>query len=130
MEFEGTVFKIMPATSGQSARGAWQRQEVIFDMKSQSQYPRKICVTFFNKPEEVARLAVGAEYNVSIDVESREYNGRWYTDVRAWRIVAKEQAVEAPASGIMPPPYDAPMPTQEPAYAQSSAAQDVDDLPF
>ena len=75
MEFEGTVFRIMPATSGQSARGPWQRQEVIFDMKSQSQYPRKICVTFFNKAEEVARLTVGAEYTVSIDVESREYNG-------------------------------------------------------
>lgn len=130
MEFEGTVFKIMPATSGQSARGAWQRQEVIFDMKSQSQYPRKICVTFFNKPEEVARLSVGVEYNVSIDIESREYNGKWYTDVRAWRIVAKEQTAPSPASGINPPAYNSPMPTQEPVYAQNVAVQEVDDLPF
>ena len=130
MEFEGTVFRIMPATSGQSARGAWQRQEVIFDMKSQSQYPRKVCVTFFNKPEEVARLTVGAEYTVSIDIESREYNGKWYTDVRAWRIVPKEQTPPTPAGGVNPPTYSAPMPTEEPAYARSSAAQDVDDLPF
>ena len=130
MEFEGTVFRIMPATSGQSARGPWQRQEVIFDMKSQSQYPRKICVTFFNKAEEVARLTVGAEYTVSIDVESREYNGKWYTDVRAWRIVAKEQTPPTPAGGVNPPAYNAPMPTEEPAYARSTAEQDVDDLPF
>ena len=130
MEFEGTVFRIMPPTSGQSARGAWQRQEVIFDMKSQSQYPRKVCVTFFNKPEEVARLVVGAEYTVSIDIESREYNGKWYTDIRAWRIVTKEQTPPAPAGGVVPPAYTAPMPTQEPAYARSSAAQDTDDLPF
>ena len=130
MEFEGTVFRIMPPTSGQSARGAWQRQEVIFDMKSQSQYPRKVCVTFFNKPEEVARLVVGAEYTVSIDIESREYNGKWYTDVRAWRIVTKEQTPPAPAGGVNPPAYTAPMPTQEPAYARSSAEQDIDDLPF
>ena len=130
MEFEGTVFRIMPATSGQSARGAWQRQEVIFDMKSQSQYPRKVCVTFFNKSEEVARLTVGAEYTVSIDVESREYNGKWYTDVRAWRIVPKEQTPPTPASGVNPPAYAAPMPTEEPAYARSSAAQEIDDLPF
>ena len=128
MEFEGTVFRIMPPTSGQSARGAWQRQEVIFDMKSQSQYPRKVCVTFFNKPEEVARLAVGAEYSVSIDIESRESNGKWYTDVRAWRIMPKSQTPPTPAGGVNPPAYNAPMPTQEPIYAQ--AAQEVDDLPF
>ena len=73
MEFEGVVYKIMPATKGTSARGDWQRQEVIFDMKGQSQYPRKICVTFFNKAEEVARLTVGAEYNVSIDIERGSY---------------------------------------------------------
>ena len=102
----------MPATSGQSARGAWQRQEVIFDMKSQSQFPRKICVTFFNKPDEVARLVVGTEYTVSIDVESREYNGKWYTDVRAWRIVPKSEVPPTPAGGINPPAYNAPMPTE------------------
>ena len=121
----------MPATSGQSARGAWQRQEVIFDIKGQSQYSRKICVVFFNKPEEVARLTVGSEYTVSIDVESREYNGKWYTDVRAWKIVAKEQVPPTPAGGINPPAGNyPPMPTEEPAYARSSSAQEVDDLPF
>ena len=128
MEFEGTVFRIMPPTSGQSARGAWQRQEVIFDMKSQSQYPRKVCVTFFNKPEEVARLTVGAEYTVSIDVESREYTGKWYTDVRAWRIVPTVQAPPTPAGGVNPPAYNAPMQTEVHIYAQG--AQEVDDLPF
>ena len=131
MEFEGTVFRIMPPTSGQSARGAWQRQEVIFDVKSQSQYPRKVCVTFFNKPEEVARLAMNTEYTVSIDIESREYNGKWYTDIRAWRIAPKTQTPPTPAGGVNPPAYSAPvapMPTEEPAYARTS--QDVDDLPF
>ena len=124
MEFEGTVFRIMPPTSGQSARGAWQRQEVIFDMKSQSQFPRKICVTFFNKPEEVARLVVGTEYTVSIDVESREYNGKWYTDVRAWRVQPKE--VEA-----APPMPDMPPFGDEPAYAAPAQPMaEVDDLPF
>lgn len=115
----------MPATSGTSARGEWQRQEVIFDMQTQSQYPRKICVTFFNKPDEVARLREGAAYTVSIDIESREYNGRWYTDVRAWRIQPKEVAAAAPAPADVPP-----MPTSEPAYATTPAAQEVDDLPF
>ena len=84
MEFEGVVYKILPPTKGVSARGEWQRQEVIFEMPQE--FSRKVCVTFFNKESEVARLKEGAAYTVSVNIESREYNGRWYTDVRAWRV--------------------------------------------
>ena len=80
MEFEGTVYKILPVTKGTSARGEWQRQDVVFEMNEGS-FTRKICVTFFNKPEDVARLKEGSAYNVSVNIESREYNGRWYTDI-------------------------------------------------
>ena len=128
MEFEGVVYKIMPATTGTSARGDWQRQEVIFEIPSE--FSRKVCVIFFNRPSDVASLKEGKTYTVSINIESREYNGKWYTDVRAWRIVPKEQTPPTPAGGVNPPAYSAPMPTEEPAYARSSAAQEIDDLPF
>lgn len=87
MEFEGVVYKILPLTQGTSARGEWQRQDVVFELPSE--FSRKICVTFFNKPSDVAKLREGATYTVSVNVESREYNGRWYTDVRAWRLQPK-----------------------------------------
>lgn len=122
MEFEGVVYKIMPATKGTSARGDWQRQEVIFEMPSE--FSRKVCVTFFNKESEVARLREGAAYTVSVNIESREYNGRWYTDVRAWRVQPKQADAPAPAMPDMPPVGE------EPSYATSSAAAEVDDLPF
>ena len=77
MEFEGTVYKILPVTKGTSARGEWQRQDVVFEMNEGS-FTRKICVTFFNKPEDVARLKEGSTYNVSVNIESREYNGRYH----------------------------------------------------
>ena len=51
MEFEGTVYKIMPVTKGTSARGDWQRQDVVFEMNEGS-FARKICVTFFNMSSE------------------------------------------------------------------------------
>ena len=122
MEFEGTVYKILPLTKGTSARGDWQRQDVVFEMNEGS-FARKICVTFFNKPDDVARLREGAAYNVSVNVESREYNGRWYTDVRAWRLQHKQdQPPPAPPAGGMPPILE------EPSYAASPA--EVDDLPF
>ena len=95
MEFEGTVYKILPVTKGTSARGEWQRQDVVFEMNEGS-FTRKICVTFFNKPEDVARLKEGSTYNVSVNIESREYNGRWYTDIRAWRLQPKQEAAAAP----------------------------------
>lgn len=124
MEFEGTVYKIEPATSGTSQRGEWQRQNVIFEYLDGS-YTRKVCVTFFNKPEEVARLQEGATYTVSINIESREYQGRWYTDVRSWRIQPKQMEQAAPAAMPDMPPFSEPL---EPTTATSAAP--VDDLPF
>ena len=120
MEVEGTVYKLMPVTKGTSARGDWQRQDVVFEMQD-GPYTRKICVTFFNRPDDVARLKEGATYNVSVNIESREYNGRWYTDIRAWRIQPKQ--AEAPA-----PMPDMPPLGEEPSYASTPA--EVDDLPF
>ncbi len=136
MEFEGSVFKIMPATTGTSARGAWHRQDIVFEMVDGT-YSRKICVTFFNKQSEVESLREGQSYKVSFNLESREYNGKWYNDIRAWRIqAAGGAATESTEMGASyqaptpqtPPAYSAPMPS-EPSYG-SSAADKVDDLPF
>lgn len=123
MEFEGTVYKIMPVTKGTSARGEWQRQDVVFDYSDGGNFSRKISVTFFNRPDDVARLREGATYNVSVNIESREYNGRWYTDIRAWRLQPKQ--AEAPAPMPEMPPL-----AEEPTYASPAATAEVDDLPF
>ena len=122
MEFEGVVYKILPPTKGVSARGEWQRQEVIFEMPQE--FSRKVCVTFFNKESEVARLQGGAAYTVSVNSESRKYNARGYTDGRAWRVQPKQEAAPAPApTPEMPPLGD------DPSYSAPASA-DVDDLPF
>ena len=123
MEFEGVVYKIMPVTRGTSARGEWQRQDVVFDYNDGGQFSRKICVTFFNKESDVAKLREGETFLVSVNIESREYNGRWYTVIRAWRLQPKQ--AEVPGAGPMP---DMPPIAEEPSYASSPA--EVDDLPF
>jgi hypothetical protein len=101
MEFEGVVFKKLPVSKGVSARGEWQRQDVVFEVPSE--FSRKICVTFFNKPTEADSLVEGQTYIVSVNVESREYNGKWYTDVRAWRVQPKQEE-SAPAADAAPMP--------------------------
>ena len=123
MEFEGVVYKIMPVTRGTSARGEWQRQDVVFDYNDGGQFSRKICVTFFNKESDVAKLREGETFLVSVNIESREYNGRWYTDIRAWRLQPKQESAGAGA-----PMPDMPPIAEEPSYASSPAQ--VDDLPF
>jgi hypothetical protein len=122
MEFEGVVYKILPATQGTSARGEWKKQEVIFELPQE--FSRKICVIFFNKESDVARLKEGATYTVSVNIESREFNGRWYTDVRAWRI----QKVQPEQPAAAPIPDLPPLEMSEPAMAAS--ADQFDDLPF
>ncbi|MBP3456473.1 MAG: DUF3127 domain-containing protein [Alistipes sp.] len=119
MDFEGKVLQILPPTKGTSARGEWQRQEVIFEMTQE--FSRKVAVTFFNKPADVEKLRVGESYIVSVNVESREYNGRWYTDVREWRIQPLQQQAAAPAADL--PPL-----SEEPSYASGNTP--VDDMPF
>ncbi|MEG1623068.1 MAG: DUF3127 domain-containing protein [Alistipes sp.] len=121
MEFEGKVVQILPVTRGTSSRGEWQRQDVIFEI--QQEFSRKVCVTFFNKEADAAKLHIGEIYVVSVNVESREYNGKWYTDVREWRVQPKSQAAGAGA----PMPDMPPLAKEEPTIGTSS---EVDDLPF
>ena len=86
MEFEGVVFRKLPEVTGSSARGAWKKQDVVFELPSE--FSRKICVTFFgDRAEDAAALNEGDNVTVSVNVESREYNGKWYTDVKAWKVV-------------------------------------------
>ncbi len=126
MEFEGKVLQILPAQTGESARGKWQRQDVVFEL--QQEFSRRVCVKFFNKESEVQKLRVGAIYTVSFNLESREFNGRWYTDVNVWRVQSHEQPQQP-----VPPAYDAPMPESDPFGEPAStpaASSEVDDLPF
>ncbi|MBR2866221.1 MAG: DUF3127 domain-containing protein [Alistipes sp.] len=118
MEFEGKVLEILPPVSGQSARGTWERQTVVFEQPNK-QYGKELAVTFMNKGQEVANLRVGESYIVSFDIESRNYQGRWYTDVRAWRV----QPLQGQAQ---PPVHDMPPFMEEP----QSAAGVIDDMPF
>ena len=121
MDFEGVVYKILPVLKGTSARGEWQRQDVVFDIM-EGTFSHKLCVTFFNKPDDVARLREGLSYKVSVNVESREYKERWYTDIRAWRIQDLKPQVEEQAPMPDMPPF-----SEEPTYASTPEG---DDLPF
>lgn len=142
MDFEVTVHMLLPLVTGQSARGEWKKQEVIFDLPGE--FNRKLCVGFWNdRAVDAAALRPGDRVALSVNVESREYNGRWYTEVRAWRMNRLEvqpgatqqapyQQPQYQAAPQQQAPYQQPQQMAQPQQGvqQPTSAADVDDLPF
>lgn len=119
MEFEGIVYRVLPVVKGTSPRGEWIKQEVVFELPGE--FNRKICVGFWgDKATDAGALKEGEKISVAINLESREYNGRWFTEARAWKM--SRAAPQPPAAAADMPPFD----ISEAEYAGDGA----DDLPF
>ena len=123
LELEGRIVRKLNVQNGSSARGPWSKQEFIFEYQ-EGNFPTQGCMNVWgeDKVRDLARHNDGEKVKVSFNLSSREYNGRWYTDVRAWRIESAAPVASAPSQdpGPMPPP-----PMEEPA-----GTLDEDDLPF
>ena len=100
LELEGRITRKLPVQQGTSARGAWAKQDFIFEYQ-EGNFPTSLCMNVWgaDKVSELEKFQVGDKVKISFNLSSREYNGRWYTDVRAWRIeaVAAQNNVQAPA---------------------------------
>lgn len=143
MELEGRIVRKLNVQSGTSARGAWAKQEFIFEYQ-EGNYPSQVCMNVWgeDKVKDLDKYQVGDKVKVSFNLSSREFNGRWYTEVRAWRIEpAGQQAAQGPDYAASAAAYAAPTGAQgvppvsmEDPYAASagaySAPLDEEDLPF
>lgn len=116
MELKGKVIQLLPPQSGMGKKGPWKKQEFI--VETQSQFPKKVCLSLWGDKIDQFGIAVGQVLTVSVELESREYNGRWYTEARAWK-VDKNSGY----SDDTPPP-----PVNEPFISDSNNT--ADDLPF
>lgn len=132
MEIVGKVVRLGTLTEGQSARGPWRKQELIIE--TEEQYPRTVClICWTNQIEEIQHFAPGQTIKAQIEISSREFNGKWYTDVRVWRFdpVGTTASAAAPAPQQMhqtPPAAPAAAPAQD--YFPPADQGSVDDLPF
>ncbi len=86
MEIQGTLKQILKTESGESKSGkTWQKQTII--VETQETYPKLIAIEVSEKA--ISRLQdyrIGHTITCSINIESREYNGKWYTSINAWKI--------------------------------------------
>lgn len=141
MDFTAKLIEIREPVTGQGKNGEWKRQEYIFE--TEAQYPRKICVQVWGDRAitDPSIMQVGNVLNVAFDLESREFNNRWYTDVRAWRITlpgaqpmggasAPNFAPQAAPSAPRPAAPQAPAAPAFPDNGGIPAAGGEDDLPF
>ena len=135
MEIIGKVVRLGNLTEGTSARGPWRKQELIIE--TEEQYPRTVClICWTTQIDEIQQFAPGQTIKAQIDISSREFNGKWYTDVRVWRFdpvgVTAPAATPEPASQPsmhQTPPAAAPAPAPTTEYFPP-AEDSVDDLPF
>jgi hypothetical protein len=122
LEIEGRIKQKLSRQSGQSARGAWEKQELILEYQD-GNYPADVMVTAFgsDKVADLDRYQVGDAVKVSFNLRAREYNGRWYNDVRLWKIAPAGQN-----AAQQPPVQQAPAPTLDDMPADIPE----NDLPF
>ena len=94
------------------------------------QYPRKVCFSLFGESITKFPLQVGQDVTVSIDIESREWNSKWYTEVRAWNVTYASQQPQLQAQAAPQSQVAQPAPSTPPQQQPSTQPQAADDLPF
>jgi hypothetical protein len=115
MQLNAKLVQVLPIQTGTGKNGQWKKQDII--VETEGQFPKKVCVSVWGDKINEQILQIGAQLNISFDVESREYNGRWYTDVKAWKIESGTGSKQA-------------TPTDGGEYFDQSGSDNKDDLPF
>ncbi|MDD2799184.1 MAG: DUF3127 domain-containing protein [Bacteroidales bacterium] len=116
MEITGKIVQLLPLQTGQGKNGVWKKQDYIIEFGDQ--YPKKVCFNIWGDKIDTFDLKEGEEVKVDFDIESREFNGRWYTDVKAWNV--------SRPNGSVAPVNSAPLPKEEDFLSQAPGT----DLPF
>ena len=135
MELTGRIIAVMEPRSGVSARSGnpWMTQEYVIEIPGQ--YPRRCLFNIFGEDRiKQFNIQNGEDVTIQFDIDAREYNGRWFNDIRAYNVIRGQVPPVAnvgaapflPAQG-QPDAATSPFPpAQEPASDSGSA----DDLPF
>ena len=145
-EITGKIIAVLPTRSGTSARGTqWSSQTAVIE--THEQYPKKVAFDVLNEKIADFYLQVGEEVTVSLDINARESNGKWFNSVNAWKVVREQvpaqggyntnpqagaQAAQAaqPSAAIGAANPMNPQNPFPPAQQPGAPAGKSDDLPF
>ena len=104
MQLTAKLTAILPEQTGAVKNGPWKKQDII--VETDGQYPKKICISLWGDKVDRNILRVGNRLTISCDIESREFNGKWYTDVKAWKVESANESFssQAQSAGVSAPP--------------------------
>ncbi len=124
MEITGRIIQKLDLQKGTSAKGEWKKQEFI--VETNDKFPKKVCISgWAEKVDDLNRYNINDMVKVSVNVESREYNGKWYTDVRFWKIEPAGEMSASSQEGSRESVSQAPVIDDNDFGSETS-----DDLPF
>ena len=84
MQLTAKLTQLLPIQTGTGKNGEWKKQDII--VETDGQFPKKVCISIWGDKINEGQLQIGNLLKIDFDIESREYNGRWYTDIKAWKI--------------------------------------------
>ena len=84
MELTAKLTQLLPLQISSGKNGEWKKQDII--VETDGQYPKKVCISIWGDKINDGQLQIGNLLKIDFDIESREYNGRWYTDIKAWKM--------------------------------------------
>ena len=127
MELIGKAIAALPVKSGVSQRTGEQWQSREYVIETQEQYPKKMCFEVFGTDKlKEFNIRNNDLIKVHFDISAREYNGKWYNSIRAWKVEHVN-----PGGSVVGSTAAAPAPQAPATQAASPAAQGSDDdLPF
>lgn len=112
MHLTAKLLHLLPSQTGTGKNGEWKKQDII--VETNGQYPKKICISVWGDKTNSAILQEGNLLKIDFDIESREYNGKWYTDVKAIKIEnqslnqQEQNPVDIASTGIDKLPWENP----------------------
>lgn len=125
MEITGRIIQKLDLQKGTSAKGEWKKQEFIIE--TNDKFPKKVCISgWAEKVDDLNRYNIDDSVKVSVNVESREYNGKWYTDIRFWKIEPAGESVGSNQESTRESVSQAPAIEEFNDFGSESS----DDLPF
>ena len=116
MEIKGKIIQVLEEQTGNGKNGQWRKNKFVVEIPGQ--YPKQVAIDVWGEKFDQMPVKVGNDVTAQIDVESREWKGNWYTDVKAWKVELSgaQQASSTPQSTTPPFQTDDVPAGKEPDY--------------
>jgi len=88
MQLIGKLANVLPEVKGNGKNGTWSKKDII--ISTDDRYPKNICISIWGEKINLSNYKIGDVLIIDVDIESKEYNSRWFTEIKAWRISKKE----------------------------------------